>query len=223
MPKQVKLAAKTRKETGRNAVKAVRARAAVPAIVYGAKQQPQNIEVDRHELAMLLAHAKGENVLVELALDGAAGSLALIQDIQHHPVRNEILHVDFQAVSATETIVAHVTIEATGEANGVKNFGGLLQQQMRSIEVSCLPQNLPSVLLVDVSHLNIGNALHVSHIALPEGVTAVSAGDLTVFLVSESASATSEATTATAEAAPTSPEVIKEKKPATEEAAPAKK
>jgi len=221
MPKQVKLAAKTRKETGRNAIKAVRTRKAVPAVIYGGKKQPQSVEVDNRELSMLLAHAKGENVLVELSLDGAAGGLALIQDIQHHPVRSEILHVDFQAVSATETIVAHVTIEATGEATGVKNFGGLLQQLMRSIEVSCLPQNLPSALVVHVSHLNVGNALHVSHIALPEGVTAVSAGDLTVFLVSESASSSSEASAA--EAAPTAPEVIKEKKPAAEEAAPAKK
>ena len=216
MPKQVKLAAKTRKESGRNAVKAVRARAAVPAVIYGTKQEPQNIEIDSRELSMLLARAKGENVLVELTLDGAAGGLALIQEIQHHPVRRDVLHVDLLAVSATEAIVAHVTIEVTGEATGVKNFGGLLQQQMRSLEVSCLPQNLPSALVVDVSHLNVGDSLHVSHIVLPEGVTAVTAGDLTVFIVTESASSSSEA--ASAEAAPTAPEVIKEKKPAADEA-----
>ena len=216
MPKQVKLAAKTRKESGRNAVKAVRARAAVPAVIYGTKQEPQNIEIDSRELSMLLARAKGENVLVELTIDGAAGGLALIQEVQTHPVRRENLHVDFLAVSATETIVAHVAIEITGEAVGVKNFGGLLQQQMRSIEVSCLPQNLPSALVVDVSNLNVGNSIQVSHIALPEGVTAVSASDLTVILVTESASSSSEASAAGA--AQAAPEVIKEKKPAADEA-----
>jgi len=213
MAKQVKLSARPRAESGRNAVKRVRARGAVPAVIYGSRTAPSNLEVSRRELENILAHAVGESILVDLEIqDGAKASnqLTLIQEVHHHPIRSEVLHVDFQAVSMTEEISAEVAIESTGEAEGVKTGGGLLEQSIRSISIRCLPQNLPEIIRVDVSALQIGGSIHVRDLPLPEGVRATSDGDLTVFIVAEPTVATEPVA---AEGAPTAPEVIKEKKP----------
>lgn len=215
MAKQVQLTARPRSESGRNAVKGVRARGSVPAVIYGARTAPANLEVSHRDLEALLSHAVGENILVELQIeDGSKKStqLSLIQEVQHHPIARTILHVDFQAVSATEEITASVTIEPAGEADGVKNFGGLLEQSIRAIEVRCLPQNLPELITVDVTALKIGDSIHIRDLKLPAGVTATDDADLTVFIVAEPAVAVEPAASEA-----TSPEVIKEKK--TEEAA----
>lgn len=214
MAKQVKLSARPRIESGRNSVKSVRARGSVPAVIYGKKTTPANLEVSHRDLEALLSHAVGENILVELEIqDGAKknSQLSLIQEVQHHPVARNILHVDFQAVSMTEEISASVTVEATGEADGVKNFGGLLEQSIRSLSVRCLPQNLPEVITVDVSALKIGESIHVRDIKLPAGVSVEDNEDLTVFIVAES-SVAAEPVAAAAGAEAASPEVIKEKK-----------
>ena len=214
MAKQVKLSARPRAHAGRNSVKQVRARNAVPAVIYGPHETPTNLEVDRKDIETVLANAASEHVLVELEIAGSGNKLSLIQEIQHHPVKGEILHIDFHAVSLNETITSEVPIEPTGEAVGVKTHGGLLQQQVRSLEIECLPQNLPDFLTVDVSGLMIGDSIHVKHIVLPEGVTALADGDITVFLVSEPTVAEEPAAEAV-----TAPEVINEKKPEAAEAA----
>ena len=219
MANQVKLSARPRLEAGRNAVGKVRARGAIPAVIYGAKDAATNLEVDRKDIEKLLSRAVGENILVELEIrDGGKTStrISLIQEVQHHPVRGEIIHIDFHAVSMTEEIDAEVVLEPEGEPIGVKTFGGLLQQNMRSLPIRCLPQNLPEIIIVDVSGLNVGEYLHVRDIKLPTGVVAVPDGDLTVFLVSEPTVA-EEPIVAAEE--PAAPEVIKEKKPEASEAA----
>ena len=219
MANQVKLSARPRLEAGRNAVGKVRARGAIPAVIYGAKDAATNLEVDKKDIEKLLSRAVGENILVELEIrDGGKTStrVSLIQEVQHHPVRGEIIHIDFHAVSMTEEIDAEVVLEPEGEPIGVKTFGGLLQQNMRSLSIRCLPQNLPEIIIVDVSGLNVGEYLHVRDIKLPAGVVAVPDGDLTVFLVSEPTVAEEPAVAAEE---PSAPEVIKEKKPEASEAA----
>ncbi|MEI8294257.1 MAG: 50S ribosomal protein L25 [bacterium] len=211
MAKQVKLTARPRSESGRNAVKSVRSRGSVPAVIYGHRTAPANLEVSHRELEILLSHAVGENILVDLEIhDGSntSNQLSLIQEVQRHTLRHEILHVDFQAVSMTEKISAEITIEPTGEADGVKNFGGLLEQSMRSIAIRCLPQDLPEIIKVDVSSLKVGDSIHVADLQLPSGVEADVDADLTVFSVSEPSTAAESASASAA----ASPEVIKEKK-----------
>ena len=212
MANQVKLSARPRSEGGRNAVKQVRARGGVPAVIYGSKDKPANLEVSRRDIEALLSHAVGENILVELQIEEGGKTtsrLSLIQEVQHHPLRREVLHVDFHAVSMTEKISADIVIEAVGEPDGVKNFGGLLEQSMRSVTIKCLPQNLPEIIRVDVSALKIGDSIHVRDLPLPAGVEADEDADLTIFIVAEPA-VIEEPVVA---AAPESPEVIKEKKP----------
>jgi len=224
MAKQVKLTAERREGTGRAAARKLKARGIVPAIVYGAKMKPEALQVSRREISTVLSHASGENILVDLEVAGEVRTV-LLQEVQHSPVGGDILHVDFHAVSMDEKIEADIPVEPTGTANGVKNFGGLLEQSLRTLEVECLPRDLPDVITVDVSHLNIGDSIHVRDIKLPEGVEAKTPAELTVLSVM--APTVEEEPASTVPEAAASPEVIKEKKPEGEApaagAAPAKK
>jgi large subunit ribosomal protein L25 len=211
MAQQAKLTVQRRTQVGRNAVKKIKTEGFVPGTIYGAHQEPINLQVKGRDLSTLLSHAAGENILVDLEIIDsgiATNSLALIQEVQHHPLKSDLVHVDFRAVSATEKVTAEVTIETVGEPIGVKTYGGLLEHPLRALEVECLPKDLPEIIEVDVSQLNVGDSLHVSHLQLPEGVEAITDGDITVALVVaprvEDASAAAEA--------PTAPEVIREKK-----------
>ena len=212
MAKQVKLTAQRRTVTGRSAVRKLKARGVVPAIIYGAKDKPETLQVSKRDINAMLSHASGENILVELEIEGDGGKnrLALVQEVQHSPVGGDVLHIDFHAVSMDEKIQADVPLEAVGTANGVKNFGGLLEQNLRSLAIECLPRDLPDVLTVDVSALNIGDSIHVRDVALPEGVTTKTQPDLTAFSVL--APTVEEEPVAAAVEAATGPEVIREKK-----------
>ena len=212
MAQQVKLKAQKRTVIGRNAIKNIKKEGLVPGVVYGSQTEPMALQVDGRELKNVLAHASSEHVLVELEIidgDQSTSRLALIQEVQHHPLKRDLLHVDFHAVSATEKITSEVPIEAFGDALGVRTFGGLLEYSLRSLDVECLPQDLPDIIRIDVSNLNIGESFHVRDIPLPSGVEALTDADLTV--VSVVASRVGEEVTPTAEA-PTTPEVITEKK-----------
>ena len=186
MSKQTKLSARSRTESGSSEVKAVRARDAVPAVIYGKSIQPQNIEINRREFEILLAHAAGESILVDLEVETngqKTSHLSLVQEVQHHPLRRDILHVDFQAVSATETIDASIPLETVGESDGVKNFGGLLELILRELPIRCLPKDLPEIIQIDVTALGVGDSLHVRDLVLPTGVTAAMDGEVTVLSV----------------------------------------
>jgi len=220
MAKQVKLSATRRTDTGRSAVRKIKAQGAVPAIIYGGKTKPEPLQVSKRDISLMLSHASGENILVELEIDGEqTGRLALVQEVQHAPIGGDILHVDFHAVSMDEMIEADVPLVPTGIPEGVKTFGGLLDQNLRSLEIECLPRDLPDLISVDVSALNIGDSVHVREIPLPQGVTTRVSADLTVFSVV--APTVEEEPVAAATEAPTAPEVITAKKEPAEGAAPA--
>jgi large subunit ribosomal protein L25 len=217
MAQQVKLKAEKRTVVGRNAIKKIKAQGLVPGVIYGSQGEPIALQVEGRALTNVLAHALSEHVLVELEIaDGSQSTnrLALIQEVQHHPLRPELLHVDFHAVSATEKITSEVPIEAVGDALGVRTFGGLLEHSLRTLEVECFPQDLPEIVRIDVSNLNIGESLHVRDIPLPSGVESLTPSDLTV--VSVVASRVGEEVTETAET-PAAPEVITEKKAETKQ------
>ncbi|MDP9254496.1 MAG: 50S ribosomal protein L25 [Verrucomicrobiota bacterium] len=220
MAKQVKLMAERRTAIGRSAVRKLKARGAVPAIIYGAKDKAEPLQVSRRDINALLSRASGENILVELEIAGdGTNRLALVQEVQHSPVGGDVLHVDFHAVSMDEMIEAEVPLEPIGVANGVKNFGGLLEQSLRSLAIECLPRDLPDRITVDVSALNIGDSIHVRQISLPAGVATKIHLDLTAFSVL-APTVEEEPVAAVAEAAPEGPEVIREKKEEPEAAAP---
>ena len=220
MAKQVKLKAELRTSVGRSAVRKLKARGIIPAVIYGGKDKAQPLQVAARDINTMMSHASGENVLVELEIAGEKSSrTALVQEVQHSPVGGDIRHVDFHAISMDETIQAEVPLEPIGTANGVKNFGGLLEQSLRALTIECLPRDLPDRITVDISQLNIGDSIHVRDIQLPSGVTAKVPVDLTAFSVLAPV-VEEEPVVAEAEAA-AGPEVITEKKEEGEAAAPA--
>ena len=209
MAKQVKLTAERRTAIGRSAVRKLKASGSVPAIMYGSKDKPEALQVSKRDINALLSHAAGENILVELEIAGKS-RLALVQEVQHAPLGGAVLHIDFHAVSQDEVIQADVPLEPIGIANGVKNMGGLLEQNIRSLAIECLPRDLPDVIRVDVSALDIGDSIHVREIQLPSGVTTRVPVELTAFSVL-APTVEEEPVAAVAEVA-AGPEVIREKK-----------
>ncbi len=218
MAKQVQLKAKTRVEAGKGPVKRLRATGAVPAVVYGAKSQPLNIAVELTELEKVLHQGTGENVLVDLVLEEKGKTnnrLALIQEVQHHPFEDTILHVDFHEVSATEKLRTAVPVRPVGEPAGVKTGGGVLEFVMRELHVECLPKDLPDMIEVNVEKMEIGQGIHVGDITPPAGVTLLDDKGQTVCIVAAPI-AEEEVAAATTEGV-VEPEVIGAKKEEGEE------
>jgi len=224
MAKTVSLQVSQRAGVGRTALKAVRKAGRVPGVLYGkAKDKAVNsrpIEIDAKKLAAILHSSTSENVLVDVEVTDPAGKkvdqhLALLLDVQHHPLKDYIIHIDLHEIAQDEILHAEVPVTSVGEPVGVKSGGGLLETMLRTIRVACLPRNLPELITVDVSELAIGHSVHVRELKLPEGVTAVNPPELPVFSVF----APKEEVVETPTAEVKQPEVIMEKK--VDEAAPA--
>ncbi|MDR3458345.1 MAG: 50S ribosomal protein L25 [Verrucomicrobiae bacterium] len=223
--KSVALKAYPRSQVRQNVVKKLRVSGRVPATIYGRQTKPQNLEVNAREIGDLINHAASENLLVDLAVENDAKPkrLALVQEIQHHPVNGKVLHVDFHEVAENEKVTVQVPLEATGEPAGVKTGGGTLEHILHKLKVRCLPKDLPDQITVDVSSLEIGKSIHLGDIKAPEGVEII--GDKHISVLAVSAPRAEEEVVAVA-AAPAAGDVemTKEKKEdGTEGAAPAAK
>jgi large subunit ribosomal protein L25 len=223
MAKKVQLKARTRAGSGRGAAKRLRAEGVVPAVIYGAHTKPLNVAVAVKELEKVLHDATSENVLVDLQVDEGGTTknrLALIQEVQHHPYEDTVLHIDFHEVSATEKLRTRVPVRPVGEPAGVKTGGGVLEYVMRELHVECLPQDLPDVIEVNVEKLEISQSIHIGDIAAPAGVALLDAKGQTVFLVAAPITEEELAAMTEAAAAPSAePEVITAKKEEGEEGA----
>ncbi len=180
------LTAAKRESSGSAAAKKLRRTGRVPAVVYGGKQDNYGVDLDAVSIRDLLASSASENVLVRLDIDGAReqGKLALIQDVQHHPLTSAVTHVDFRVVNDDDLITASVPLELIGDSVGVK-AGGLLDQQLLSLEVRCKPGDLPDKVQGDISNLGVGGAFHVGEVTWPEGVGPVLGEDVVVAIVAE--------------------------------------
>ncbi|MSR42950.1 MAG: 50S ribosomal protein L25 [Pedosphaera sp.] len=218
--KSVALTAHPRTVAKRNKVKKLRASGRIPAVIYGRHGQPQSLEIVAKEFKDLLHHAHSEHLLVDLAVDGSTKRLALLQEVQHHPISGQVLHVDLHEVKENEKVIITVESEAIGLAVGVKTGGGVLEHVLHRLKVRALPKDLPEVIEVDVTALEIGKSIHIGDIKAPAGVEILGDKELSVFSVA--APLTEEQATAAAEAAAgdatKQPEMTKEKK---EEGAPA--
>ncbi|MEJ6701335.1 MAG: 50S ribosomal protein L25 [Akkermansiaceae bacterium] len=210
MAKPQTLKADQRARTGSGVLKQMRREGFVPSVIYGGGTENQNVKVHAKTFRDMLNNAASDSILVNLDVEGAGTQLAFLQDVQHNALTKEILHVDFLAVSETTSITANLPLELTGEPVGVQE-GGLLEHMLHSIEVSCLPKDLPESILADVSHLAIGEALHVGEMTLPEGVIPTPNADVVVALVAK-ARVEEEEEEVEGEEASTEPEVTSEAK-----------
>ena len=183
--KSVPLKAYPRTQSRRGEVRKLRATGRVPAVIYGRQAKPQNLEISSKEITDLIHHSISENLLVDLSVesDARAKRLALVQEIQHHPLDGNVLHVDFHEVTENEKVVVMVPLETAGEATGVKNSGGVLEHIVFKLKVRALPKDLPEQIVVDVSHLELGKAIHLGEIKTPAGVEIIGDKDIAVISV----------------------------------------
>lgn len=181
----VPLSAETRSVLGRNQVKKVRAKGRIPGVLYGKGTEPAVLDISKKEFEHLVHHSVSENVLVDLSLSGggAGAHLAMIQEVEHHPLTGEVLHVDFHKVAADEAVTAVVPIETFGEAVGVKTSGGTLEHVLFKTKVRALPKDLPAVISIDVTAMEAGNIMHLGDVVLPEGVEVLGADDIPVVTI----------------------------------------
>jgi large subunit ribosomal protein L25 len=222
--KSVSLKAFPRSLVQRGGVKKLRASGRVPATIYGGQTKPQNLEVITDDIVDLLHHSVSENVLVDLTVeaDARAKRLALVQEVQHHPLNGAVLHVDFHEVAENEKVTISVPVETIGEAAGVKTGGGTLEHIMFKLKVRALPKDLPEQIVVDVTALEIGKAIHLGEIVPPANVEILGGKGLTVVAVAAPRAEEEVAVTAAVPAA-ADVEMTKEKKEeGAEGAAPAK-
>lgn len=168
MSKTITLNAEVRRRTGSGVLKQMRREGFIPTVVYGANEENRNLKVQTKMFTELLAHSASSNIVVDLDIEGTK-QLAFIQDVQTDPLTGRVIHADFLAINRKTEITAHIPVSLTGEAKGVKN-GGVLDQQIHDIEITCLPGDLPETITADVSELKIGDLLHVGDLELPKGV-----------------------------------------------------
>jgi large subunit ribosomal protein L25 len=212
--KSVSLSAFPRSQTRRKGARAVRANERVPAIIYGRHMKPEALELTEKDLENLIHHSVSENVLVDLAVDGSKGTrMALVKDIQHHALTQKALHVDLMEVRADEKVTIMAPVESVGEPVGVKTGGGTLEHVLFKLKVRALPKDLPEVITVDVSNLELAKSIHIGEITPPPGVEILGDKKIPVFSVAVPLTEEQEAAALAAEGgAAGQPEMIKEKK-----------
>jgi len=207
MAQTVTLTATAREKTGKGPARQARFQKQVPAVIYGHGRDTQPLMIDALALEKALIGIEPESTLFDLTVDGKK-SRTLIREIQRHPVRPDIIHVDFYEIKADEKVTLNVPVHLVGTPDGVRNAGGVLDQVTREVEIEVLPEHIPDRVELDVSALKIGDSLHVSALSIPNEVILTGA-DLTIATVvppraEEVAAPTPEAATEVAE-----PELIR--------------
>src|SRR5215510_14070336 len=206
---------------GKNEARRLRASGRVPAVVYGAKKATVAISVDPKQISRILTSESGHNTIFELHLDGDKARVMIV-DWQYDPVKGKLLHIDMKRIAMDERIKVQVPIHLVGEAAGVKQQGGILDQVLREVEIECLPGDIPSHVDADITHLVFGTVLRVSdlpHAGKLKFITDETQTVAHITSVKEEVAPTPEAVAEAAAAAPAEPEVIKKGKQETEEEA----
>lgn len=218
------LSATARNESGKGAARTLRSAGKVPATIYGHKRKPQSLAIDTRELEKLLGAISAENTVIDLDVGGKS-SRTLIREIQRHPFKRQILHVDFQELVAGEKITVRVPLILVGVSEGVRLSGGVLDQTMRDLEIRVDPANIPNHIDVNIDHLLIGQSIHIDEIKLPDGVEVLGDKSSPVCVVSAPRAVVETVAPVEGEegAAAAEPEVIRKAKADEDEAAEEKK
>ncbi len=206
---QVTLAAESRTNTGKGAARSLRREGKVPAVMYGHGRDPMALSLDARSLGRLLDRIGGETALIDVAVDGGAPVKALVREVQRNPVRRvDVIHLDLYAVVAGQPITVEVAVHVVGTADGVRNHGGVLEHILHRLSVRVLPGDIPEHIDVDVTHLAVGDSVHVSELSVPKGEI-LNDGELSVVTI---VAPRVEAEPVVEEGASAEPEVIKKGK-----------
>lgn len=176
------LSATLRSDSGKGVARKLRQNGDIPGVIYGASREPQSLVVNAREFERLIGRVSAASTVIELDVGGTPAR-ALIREIQRHPFKKLIMHVDFQEVVAGETVTLKCPLLYVGTPIGVRADGGMLDQILHELTIETVPSKIPDHITVDVTALHVGKSLHVSDIVLPEGVTVIDDGGTTVCLV----------------------------------------
>jgi large subunit ribosomal protein L25 len=176
------LQAEVGRRAGSSDARRLRADGKIPAVVYGRGMDPISVSVDRRELRQALSGAAGMNTILDLTVEGTVYP-SLIKDIQRHPVKRSVQHIDFIQVNLNEEIVVSIPIHLEGEAKDVSANGGLVDLSMQELQVRTTPRNIPDGVVIDVSEMTMDTVIRVEDIALPSGVAAEADADAPVVTV----------------------------------------
>ncbi len=179
---QINLDAQVRTQGGKGVARKLRKDGKIPGVLYGPKMDPVSLSVSAHEFNKVLIRAEGEQVIFTIRLDGDE-KLALIKEMQRHPVNDSVRHIDFYAISVEDKVEVEVPIKPIGKAKGVELNAGVLEMIQRTVTIKCLPLAIPKEIEVDISDLDVGDALHVSDLSAMEGIEFTEAPDTTLITV----------------------------------------
>jgi large subunit ribosomal protein L25 len=216
------LNASARNERGTGVARKLRQAGQVPAVIYGHGRAPQSLAINTREVERLLDTISAASTVIELNIDGKP-SRTLIREIQRHPFKRSIVHIDFQELVAGEKVTVNVPLRFIGIAEGVRNSGGILEETVHQLHIRVDPSLIPDHIDVDVTPLTIGHSFHVRDIALPEGITVLDDAGATVCVCAAPKAVVEEVVPgvegAEAAAVPAEPELIRKPKEEGEEEA----
>ena len=205
------LSAELRNDRGKGVARKLRAAGRVPGVVYGHGREPQSLSLVARDLDKLLSQIAAGSTVIELTL-GRATTKTLIREIQRHPFKKQILHIDFMELVAGEKVIVDIPLVFVGVPEGVRLSGALLEQIVHSIEVNVDPSNIPNHIDVDVTNLAMGHSLHVRDLKLPEGLEVLTDEDTTICAVIAPRAVVEEKAEGEGEAAVGEPELIRKAK-----------
>jgi large subunit ribosomal protein L25 len=169
----LEIQADNREVGSKNSARRLRQSGKIPGILYGPKTEPVPLELNRKDFSSRVAGLEGSHLVrLKSASPTLADKVALVKEVQLHPITGDVIHTDLYEVDLTAKIQVHVPLHFVGKASGVVR-GGILQPVVREIEVECLPMDIPEFFNVDVSALDIGDSIHVEDLPMPEGVAAI--------------------------------------------------
>ncbi|MEO6778461.1 MAG: 50S ribosomal protein L25 [Gemmatimonadaceae bacterium] len=206
------LSATRRTGTGKGNARSLRRDGQVPAVIYGHARESTSLTISARDLDKLLSRISADNTVVEIAVEGAT-SRALIREIQRHPFKRQILHVDFQELVAGEKMTVRVPVRLIGTPAGVRLGGGIVDHTLRELTISVDPAQMPSQIEIDITDMELGDSIHVSTVRVPAGVTVLDDANAAVVVIATPRAAVETVAAEAEPAATTEPEVIRAKKP----------
>jgi large subunit ribosomal protein L25 len=192
---QTTLTATPRTGAGTSTARRLRAEGHIPGILYGRGMEPISVTVERREFRLALSGPAGANTVLALQVGGTSYP-AVVKEMQRHPIRRTVNHIDFLQVNMNEEIVVHIAFRIEGESKAVAAAGGLVDPTVDTIEVSCTPTNMPNEFVVDITDMQPDTVIRLSDIPMPKGVTALGDPDMAVVTVLTTAAEVAESAAA---------------------------
>ena len=172
--------AEARESRGKNEARRVRVSGRIPAVIYGAFQEPRAVSLNPKDILRIIRSKTGHNSIFDVEITGGEKTPVIVADEQYHPVKGTLMHIDLKRIDLTRKLRVAVPIHVSGEAKGVKQQGGVLDIVTKTVEIECVPDDIPDRFDVDVTELLIGSNIRVSQLAAKEGIRILTAPDVVI-------------------------------------------